>query len=331
MVRRLFRVLAGLKILTAAALASLLLTGAASAQTFPSKPIRVIIPYPAGGTVDVMLRRLVQKINDANGPQVVIESRPGGGGVVAAQALMQAPNDGYTIMVADVVSHALNVTMVPNLPYDPVKDFEPITMLFSFPTLLAVPAASPVKSMADLIALAKSKPGGLSYGSAGIGTAGHLLGTMLQKASDAPMTHVAYRGGQAALTDLVAGRIDYLFFSYSALKPFLVSNDLRLIATAADKRLPAAANVPTLTEAGYPNIDYDSWFGLAAPKGTDPQVIAKLREIFIPAQNSPDLVAALNEIGFVARTGPAADLTALIKSDTERMGKMYKDSGASVN
>ena len=324
------RILVGLRILMAAALASLVLTGAA-AQTFPSKPIRVIIPYPAGGTVDVMLRRLVQKINDANGPQVVIESRPGGGGIIAAQALMQAPNDGHTIMVADVVSHALNVTMVPNLPYDPVQDFEPITLLFSFPTLVAVPAGSPVKSVADLIVLAKSKPGGLSYGSAGIGTAGHLLGSMLQKASDAPMTHVAYKGGQAALTDLVAGRLDYLIFSYSALRPFLTSNDLRLIATVSEKRLPAAANVPTLAEAGYPNINYDSWFGLVAPKGTDPQVIAQLRDTFIPAQNAPDVVTALNEIGFVGRTGPAADLTALIKTDIGRMGKMYKDSGATLN
>lgn len=325
------RILACLRLLAVAALAPAMLTAPASAQDFPSKPIRVIIAYPAGGTVDVTLRRLVQKINDAGGPQVVIESRPGGGGVIAAQALMQSPNDGHTIMVADVVSHALNVTMVPNLPYDPVKDFEPITMLFSFPVLLAVPEASPAKSVAELVALAKTRPGGLNYGSAGIGTAGHLLGAMLQKQTGAPMTHVAYKGGQAAVTDLVAGRLDFLFFSYSPLRAFIASKDLRLIATAAEKRLPAAPDVPTLKEAGFPNLEYDSWFGLAAPKGTPPAVIAKLREIFIPPMNAPDLAAAMNQIGFVARTGTAAELTAAMKDDAERMGKMYRDSGASTN
>ncbi len=191
------------------------------AQTYPSKPVRFISAFAPGGGSEIALRIVAQKLIESGWPSVVVENRPGGGGVVAAQAARQSLPDGYTILQADAAAFAINVTLIPDLPYDPVNDFAPIMLTWSFPSVLVVPASLPVKSAADLFALAKTKPDGLNYASSGVGSGGHLLGSMLASALHLPMTHVPYKGAGQAMPDVVAGRVDFIYASLASVKQYL--------------------------------------------------------------------------------------------------------------
>src|SRR5262249_41079954 len=201
-----------LRVMSAVLLAVLIATASlpALAQTYPSQPIRLIVPFAPGGGLESAVRNVMQKVSESGWPQVIIDNRPGGAGTIAALATKQAPPDGHTLMLIALSTHAINVALMPDLKYDPVKDFTPITVLFSYPSVVAVPASSPAKSIADLVALARSKPSGINYGSAGIGTVGHILGLMLQNTTKSNMVHVPYRGGGPATLDLIAGRLDFM-------------------------------------------------------------------------------------------------------------------------
>src|SRR5262245_37620222 len=226
-----------------AALAALFLFSSAVTAQVPAGPIKVIMPYSAGGPADVIVRLLGQKIADARGPAIVVENRTGGGGVVAAVAAKQAAPDGTTLFLADFNTLAINPALMPDLAYDPLRDFTPVTLLYSFPSLLIVPSAVEARSVAELVALAKKTPGGLSYGSQGQGSGGHLLAEMFGKATGAPLVHVPYRGSAPAYADLVAGRVSLLFGSYGGAQGFLADDRLRALAVPSKKRLAALPNV----------------------------------------------------------------------------------------
>src|SRR5262245_9739724 len=322
-----------IRVMSAVLLAVLIATASlpAQAQTYPSQPIRLIVPFAPGGGMESAVRNVMQKVGESGWPQVIIDNRPGGAGTIAALATRQAPPDGHTLMLIALSTHAINVALMPDLKYDPVKDFTPITVLFSYPSVVAVPASSPAKSIADLVALAQTKPGGINYGSAGIGTVGHILGLMLQRATKANMVHVPYRGGGPATLDLLAGRLDFMIFNPSGILPNVQSGQLRLLAVTSKSRFPSFPEVPTMAELGYPEVDLDGWFGIAGPAGLPHDVVAPLHGNFASVLTAPDLNRRLAEQGWVIDPIAPGAFRDLIQRDMIRVGGLLKGTGASLD
>lgn len=303
----------------------------AGAQAFPNKPLRIIVPFAAGANSDVIIRMIAQRVTDGGGPTVIIDNRPGGGGVIGAMAAKQAQPDGYTLFAANIATQSILPSMQ-ELAYDPVKDFRPITQLFYFPTYLIVPARIPANTVGELMALAKRSPDGLSFGSQGIGSTPHLLGAMLQNASGAKLVHIPYPGGGGPMNiDVTAGRLDMVFSTYASLKQQRDQGKVKFLAIASSRRSAVAPELPTLSEAGFPGIELDSWFGLVAPAGTPDAVIAALHRLFVQAAQAPDIVGKLREQGITVATLAPRDFAALIERDAERLGKVAKAAGIRLN
>ena len=300
---------------------------AALAQTYPSQPIRLIVPFAPGGGMESAARNVMQKVGESGWPQVIVDNRPGGAGTIAALATRQAPPDGHTLMLIALSTHAINVSLIPDLKYDPLKDFSPITVLFSYPSVIAVPAASPVKSLADLVDIARTKPGGINYGSPGIGTVAHILGLMLQHATRAKMVHVPYRGGGPATLDLAAGRLDFMIFNPSGIIPNVEQGQLRLLAVTSKARLPRLPGVPTIAELGYPDVFLDGWFGLAGPAALPSDIVRTLHGKFARVLHAPDLNRRLTDQGWVIDPIAPDAFRELIKSDIMRLGGLLKETG----
>jgi tripartite-type tricarboxylate transporter receptor subunit TctC len=290
----------------------------AFADDYPSRPITVIVPFPPGGSSDIVMRLVAHKVSESTGQTIIIENRPGAAGNVAAMAIKNAPPDGYLLMMGHTGTHAINASLYPDLKFDPVKDFQPITALISFNNILVVPEASPAKSVADLVALAKTKPEGLSYGSQGIGTGGHLLGVLFAKHAGIKLIHVPYRGIAPAVTDTVAGRMDMLFASYVSMGAQVEAGRLRMLAIASTQRHPKIPDVPTMGEAGYPDVQMQQWFGLFAPAGTP----------FVKAVNDDEVKRQmLSQVVFVTPSTPD-ELGDMVKRDIVRLREVVKASGA---
>jgi tripartite-type tricarboxylate transporter receptor subunit TctC len=310
--------------------AVLVLTAAgreATAELLSSRPITVVIPFTPGASSDTLQRIVNKKVAENTGQTLVVESRPGGGGVVAATVVKQAPPDGHTLFQGNAGTHAANASLYATLPYDPIKDFRPITLLWSFPQLLAVPFDSPAKSVTELVALAKSRPAGLSFASQGTGSAGHLLGEMFKLRTGANMVHVPYRGAAPAAIDLSAGRVDFFFVSYSSLLPFLQGGKVRAIAVTSPQRLPVLPDAPTMTEAGFAGLALDAWFGLLAPAGTPDAVIDKLNAAFVQAVRDPQVIKQMTDQGAEGLATTPAEFATFIASETERFGKVVRAVG----
>ena len=303
----------------------------AQAQDFPNQPIRIISPFAPGGGVEVTLRLVARKLTEFGWPQVIVDNRPGGPGTVAAIATKQARPDGYTLMQGDIASHAIGVVMTAQAPYDPVADFTPITLMWTFPSILTVPASSPAKTAQDLIALARSKPDGLTYVSQGPGSGGHLLGAMFQKALGAPMVHVPYKGAGPALIDLAAGRADLIFASYASVGPLVESGKLRMLAVTSKERLKILPTLPTMTEIGHPDVFLDAWFGLVGPAGLPDRIVTILHDRVGAVLNAPDMVSRLADQGQTIATSTPGQFRELIRSEVRRLGPIVKDAGAFEN
>jgi tripartite-type tricarboxylate transporter receptor subunit TctC len=302
--------------------------GIARADDYPSRPITILVPFPPGGSTDIVVRLVANKVSESIKQPIVIENRPGAAGNVAAMAIKNAPPDGYLLMVGHTGTHAINPTLYTDLKFDPVKDFQPITALIAFNNILVVPAASPAKSVADLVALAKTKPQGLNYGSQGVGTGGHLLGVLFAKHAQINLLHVPYRGIAPAVTDTVAGRMDMLFSSYLSAGPQVEAGKLRMLAIAGTQRHPRIPDVPTMPEAGYPEVQMQQWFGLFAPAGTPAPIVQKLNAEFVKALRSKDVQdQLLPQVAFVTPSTPE-ELGAMVKRDMVRLGQVVKESGA---
>jgi tripartite-type tricarboxylate transporter receptor subunit TctC len=299
----------------------------ATAELLSSRPITVVIPFTPGASSDTLQRIVNKKVAETTGQTLVVESRPGGGGVVAAAVVKQAPPDGHTLFQGNAGTHAANASLYATLPYDPIKDFRPITLLWSFPQLLAVPFDSPAKSVTELVALAKSRPAGLSFASQGTGSAGHLLGEMFKLRTGANMVHVPYRGAAPAAIDLSAGRVDFFFVSYSSLLPFLQGGKVRAIAVTSPQRLPVLPDAPTMTEAGFAGLALDAWFGLLAPAGTPDAIIDKLNAAFVRAVRDPQVIKQMTDQGAEGLATTPAEFATFIASETERFGKVVRAVG----
>ena len=315
--------------LGAAALLGLSAIASAQAQSdFPSRPITLLVPFAAGGSSDVVMRLVSAKVADSIKQAIVIENRPGGGGNVASLALKNAPPDGYTLLMGHTGTHAINATLYPDLKFDPIKDFQPITALISFNNLLNVPEESPAKTAAELVAFAKSKPDGLTYASQGVGTGGHLLGIIFAKQTGIKLVHVPYRGVAPAVTDMVAGRVDMMFSSYLTASPHIKSGKLRMLAIAGAQRHPEIPEVPTMAEAGFPGVEMEQWFGLFAPAGTPAPIVQRLNREFVAALQSDEVKKTLQPQGSIIIPGTPEDLAARVARDVVALGKVVKDSGA---
>ncbi len=298
-----------------------------AAELLSSRAITIIIPFTPGASSDTLQRLVAKKVTDNTGQLFVVESRPGGGGAIGASAVKQAQPDGHTLFQANAGSHAANVALYETLSYDPIKDFQPITLMWRFPQLLSVPVDSPAKSVSELVALAKSKPGGLSFASQGSGSGGHLLGELLRSRTGANMVHVPYRGAGPGAVDLAAGRVDFFFVSYSSIRPFLQAGKVRALAVTSAQRLPAMPDVPTMAEAGFPDYALDAWFGLVAPAGTPDAIVSKLNGAFVQAVRDPAIGKELVNQGAQAVTTTPAEFAAFIAAETERFGKIVRASG----
>jgi tripartite-type tricarboxylate transporter receptor subunit TctC len=318
-------------ILAASVWIGLAASGNAVAELLSSRPITIVIPFTPGASADTLQRLVAKKVSDNTGQVIVIDSRGGGGGVIGAMVVKQAAPDGHTLFQANAGTHAANVSLYDSLPYDPVKDFEPVTLQWSFPNILVVPVDSPAKSVADLVVLAKSKPGGLSFASQGSGSGGHLLGEMLKARTGTTMVHVPYRGAGPAVFDTVAGRVDFFFVSYASALSFVQSGKLRVLAVTTPKRIPALPDVPTMAEAGYAGLEVGVWFGLVAPAGTPAPIVGKLHDAFAAAVHDPEVLQQFAAQGVEAATSTPAEFRGFIASETERLGKIVRAIGVKAS
>ncbi|MGK7861263.1 Bug family tripartite tricarboxylate transporter substrate binding protein [Falsiroseomonas sp. E2-1-a4] len=249
--------------------------GAAAQGNWPSRPVRFIVSFTPGGTTDIIARLLGATLTEVWGQSVVIENRPGAGGNIGSEHVARAAPDGYTLLVGSVGPLAVNQSLVKNMPYDTLRDFAPVTLLAGVPNILVVPAASPIRDVAGLVAEAKRRPGELSYGSTGVGTSAHLSGVMLDHMADVQTLHVPYRGA-VALNDLMAGRVDFMFATIPSVMGHIRDGRLRPLAVSSTERSRSNPTVPTMVELGYPEFSASSWFGMVAPAGTPKPIIDRI-------------------------------------------------------
>lgn len=286
--RRIFRSLACM-----AAVAAMFATPAA-AQDYPTKPIQLVLGYSPGGSVDIMSRFLGERLSALFGQQVVVENKPGGGTVIASELVARAAPDGYTLMNADI-AHGANPALQPSLPYDTVKDFAPISLLIRFPAVLVVPKDSPVKSVQELIDLAKSEPGKLNYSSAGVGGMNFLASELFKLKFGLDIAHIPYKSGGEALQALLGNFVDILFTTVPPVVPQL--EKVRVLAVSADERLPALPDVPTFAELGFPGFSVQLWQGFLAPAGTDRAIIDKIHDALVKVLAEPEVGKRIADLG----------------------------------
>ena len=299
---------------------------AARAQDFPNRQITIMVGLAAGGITDVTARLYAEAVSASIGQRILIENRQGAGGAVAAAAIQNAPPDGYTLLVFSGSQHAA-VPAVQSAPYDPVKGFQPITLLFNLAALVAVPVTSPANTVAELLEYGRKKDGGLLFGSPGVGTPSHLLAAKISDATKTPMQYVHYRGGAPMMADLVTGRVDFALASYTVSKGFFVEKKLKALAVDADARLSVMPDVPTLTEAGLGQTKVASWFALAAPAGTPSSVVQKLRDEFVKASRNPQLQRRLAENGTLINTSTPEQMAKLLAEEVDSTNQLVKSLG----
>ncbi len=311
-------------LVAAAALAG---TAVATAQPYPSKPIRIIVPYPAGGTSDILARAIGPGITAALGQPVVIENKPGSTGNVGAELVAKSPPDGYTVMLADIGSLAISPSIFPALPFDPVKDFVPVLMVAYSPHLLAVNPALPAKDVKELIALAKAKPGTLNFAVSGVGGANHLAGVDFALRTGIKWTYIPYKGGAQAITDVVGGQADVLFNGMVATYPMVKGGKLKALAISSPRRFAAAPDIPTVAESGLPGFETGSFQGIVAPAGTPPEIVARLHQTITKILATPEMQERLAAAGAELRPGSPAEFGVFIRDEKARWAKVVKDSG----
>lgn len=301
--------------------------GSASAQTYPTRLIKVIVPWPAGGAIDVVARNIALKMPERLGQQVIVENRAGANGFIGTTAVARSEADGYTLLFADVGTLAISPAMRADTPYDPVKDFMPISLAVSSPFVLVVHPAVPAKSLQELVAYAKSRPGKMTYGSFGNGSIAHLAGAMLQSmVPGLDIVHVPYKGAPPAMADLMGGQIDMLFLTVSSSTPHMQSGKLRGLAVTTRQRSPLLPSLPAIAEL-YPGYEVNSWYGMLAPAGTPADVVARLQKDIAAIISTPDMTKELQARGFTTEGSTSQQFAATIRQDLAQWSKVIKSAG----
>jgi tripartite-type tricarboxylate transporter receptor subunit TctC len=313
------------------ALVLLLLTPIVCAQTYPGRPVRVIVPVPAGGTPDVVARMVTPGLVAAFGQQFIIDNRAGAGGLIAAEMAAHAAPDGYTLFFSSPGALTILPYLQKNVSYDVVRDFTPVSLAAIGPFLLIAHPSVPVKTVKELIALAKAKPDGLNYASAGSGAANHLAMELFKSMAGVDILHVPYKGAPQAVTDLIGGSINLMFNSIPPVIQHIKAGRLKLLGVSSAKRSPQLPDVPTVSEAGVPGYESTTWFGLLAPAKTPQAIIARLNEAIVKAVNAPELKTQLAVLGYDPVGGSAAEFAQFIRAEARKNEKVVKRSGAKVD
>lgn len=316
---------------TLAAVAASLFSAAALAQAWPAKAIRVVVPFPPGGGTDIIAREVTQKVSSSTGWTFVIDNKPGAGGNLGVDAVAKSPADGYTLVLGQTSNLAINPTLYAKLPYNPVKDLTPIGLMATAPLVIVVPAASPLKTLADVVTAAKAKPGELNFASPGNGTVAHLTGEQFQKTAGITIQHVPYKGANQALTDVISGQVQLYVSSVPSVLQQIRSGKLRPVAVTSAKRVDDLPQTPTVGESGYKGFDAVTWFGFLAPAGTPKEIVARLNAEFNKALQQPDLRKRLGEEGADPMGGTPEQFAELIREDMARWGKTVKESGVRLD
>ena len=320
-----------ISLLTLIAALSFAPMAAAQAPAYPTKPIRIVVPFPPGGATDILARDVAQKLTEAWGQQVIVDNRPGAGGNVGSELVAKSAPDGYTLEMGTVGTHAINASLYAKMPYDHVKDFAPIILVAAVPNVLEVNPAIPVNSVTELIAYAKANPGKLNFASSGNGTSIHLSGELFKVMAGVEMTHVPYKGSAPALQDLVGGQVQIMFDNLPPSLPMIRAGKLRALAVTSAARAPALPDVPTVAEAGLPGFEASSWFGLLAPAGTPPAIVAKINGEVAAWLATPEAKEQLSKQGAAAAGGTPDDFAKHIAAETAKWAKVVKASGAKVD
>ena len=326
--------------LVATAAATLaLLGGAAHAQaTWPTKPVRIVVPFAAGGTTDILARAVAPELSKAFGQQFIVDNRAGAGGNVGAEIVARSPNDGYTLLMGTVGTHGINRALYPKLPFDPIKDFVPITLVAAVPNVMEMNAEKAkslnIRNVQDFLKYAKANPGKLNMASSGSGTSIHLAGELFKSMTGTFMTHIPYRGSGPALLDLVGGSADLMFDNLPSSMAQIKGGKLTALAVTSAQRSPALPDVPTVAEAGGPALkgyEASSWFGLLAPAGTSPEIVNRIQQEVAKSLGTPAIKEKMLAQGAIPSGNSPADFTKLIASEHVKWAKVVKDSGAKVD
>jgi tripartite-type tricarboxylate transporter receptor subunit TctC len=313
-----------------AAVAAMALAAAANAQSYPDKPIKIIVPFGPGGFTDVAARILQKELAPAIGQAVIIENRPGAGSTIGTDAVAKAAPDGYTLAMVST-AHVISPHIYKQMPYDAIKDFTPVMRLAEGPYVLTVHPSLPVKSVSDLIALAKAKPGAIDYASSGNGSSQHLVGALFCSMAGVQLNHVPYKGSNQAMNDVLGGQVKVTFAGVPNVLPNVQNGKLRAIAVSTAKRYADMPDVPTIAEAGVPGYDATIWLGLLAPAGTPHEIVQKLNTEITRILSTPDAKKLMGSAGVDVATSTPEDFGRLLQSELDRWGKVVRETGATVN
>jgi len=309
---------------------SLVAATAANAQDYPSKPIKLIVPFPPAGGTDILSRVVAQRLSEANKWTVVIDNRPGAGGNIGVDAAAKSPHDGYTIVMGQTSNLTINPWLYKDLPYDPMKDLTPVVLVGEGPIAIAVRAESPWKSLADLVAAAKAKPGSVTMATPGSGTVSHLAGVRLMHTAGVTFEHIPYKGASAAVPDLLSGTVDFYMSSVPSIQGQMAAKRVRVLAVTSERRSPLFPDVPTVAET-YKGFTAVTWYGILAPAGTPAPIVAKLNAEINKALQVPEVRKAIEKEGGEVMGGTPQQFTELMKSELAAWGPVVKASGAKVD
>jgi len=299
-----------------------------AAERYPTRPIRFVVPFAPGGSTDTLARTIGQKLSTSMGQQVVVDNRSGGNGMIGMQIVATAPPDGYTIVLGYIANLAIDPSLYKKLPYDPIRDYAPITQLAESPNILAAHPSVPVKSFTELIAYAKTHPKQLNFASSSVGSVGHLTGELLNQLAGIDMQHVPYKGSGQAVIDLVAGQVQLMFSGMSSVMPHIKSGRLKALAVTGAQRSPAVPDVPTIAESGFPGFEATAWYGVLAPPKTPRAVVMRLHDEIVKALALPDVKERLQGVGFEIVGSTPEQFGAYMKTEITKWAKVVKASGA---
>ncbi len=304
---------------------------AADAQGYPSRPIRLVVPYPPSGPLDIMARAIGQKLAEALGQPVLVDNKPGAGGNIGADLVAKSAADGYTLLMGAVATHAINPTLYPKIPYDPVKDFTPVALVAVVPNVLVVNPALPVTSVKELIELARARPGYLNFASGSTGSTGHLAGELFNALAGVQMVHIPYKGGAPAMADLLAGQVQLMFDNLANALPQVRGGKLRALAVTTAQRSAFAPDLPTLAEAGVAGFDLTTWFGIFLPGNAPRDIVSRLNGEVVRALNAPDMRDRLFKMGAEPPASNTPEqFSVFIRQEFDKYARVIKASGAKV-
>jgi tripartite-type tricarboxylate transporter receptor subunit TctC len=298
-----------------------------AAQTYPTKPVRLIVPFPAGGIADVFGRIIGAKLSEAWGQPVLVENRPGAGGNIGADVVAKAAPDGYTLLMGSIGTQAVNVSLFRNMPYDSAKDFTPVALVLEAESLLAVHPSVGASTPAELIAIARAQPGKLSYGSAGVGTASHLAGELFKSMARVDVTHIPYKGNVPAITDLLAGQTQMVFATMPTVLPHVKAGKLKGVAVLGLNRSAAAPEVPTLSESGLNGFEVNNWIGIFGPAGMPPAITARLNAAVLDVMRLPEVRQRMLTEGARFTATTPEQFAAFVAAETAKWGKLIREVG----